>query len=262
MEKIKDQIYKIKVENDNLKEENKKLTDLKKKRITSNIEDKKIEVILWYVKTKYNKIFSTNVLYQYLLDEIKEKCGIAIDKNKLRDIYVKYIQDKLVEYLTCPLTADIFLNPVITPEGQTFDKNYLLKELRLKGQNPLTRNKLNQNELIENKLVLDLCEILKLNQDKFKMETIFQIRKLLINPKTNDFYSNPCVIHEGDRRGETEDGKGASNKYSNKVISNIIEQNGDILTNEFMFEINGNNKINSSLIFEDHLKTDSRLNIK
>ena len=262
LEKIKDQIHKIKIENDNLKEENKKLTDLKKKRNTSNIEDKKIEVILWYVKNKYNKIFSTNVLYQYLLDEIKEKCGITIDKNKLRDIYVKYIQDKLVEYLTCPLTADIFLNPVITPEGQTFDKNYLLKELRLKGQNPLTRNKLNQDELIENKLVLDLCEILKLNQDKFKMETIFQIRKLLINPKTNDFYSNPCVIHEGDRRGETEDGNGASNKYSNKVISNIIEQNGDILTNEFMFEINGNNKINSSLIFEDHLKTDSRLNIK
>ena len=64
------------------------------------------------------------------------------------------------------------------------------------------------------------------------METIFQIRKLLINPKTNDFYSNPYVIHEGDRRGETEDGKGASNKYSNKVISNIIEQNGDILTSK------------------------------
>ena len=88
LENIRDQIYKIKIENNNLQEENKKLIDLRNKRITSKIEDKKIEVILWYIKNKYNKIFSPNILYQYLLDEIKEKCGIIIDKNKLRDIYI------------------------------------------------------------------------------------------------------------------------------------------------------------------------------
>ena len=182
--------------------------------------------------------------------------------NKLRYIYVIYIKEKLIEYLTCPLTADIFLNPVITPEGQTFDKNYLLKELKLKKQNPLTRNNLIENELVENKLVLDLCEILKLNQDEFKMENIFQIRNLLINPKTHNYYSNPYVIQEGNRRGETEDGIGTTNKYCNKVISNIIEQNGDILTYEFLIEINGNNKINKSLIVEENVQTDSRLIFK
>ena len=262
LENIQDQIYKIKIENNNLQEENKKLIDLKNKRITSYIEDKKMEVILWYIKNKYNRIFSPNVLYQYLLSEIKEKCGISIDKNKLRDIYIIYIKDKLTECLTCPLTADIFLNPVITPEGQSFDKNYLLKELKLKGQNPLTRNNLRENELIENKLVLDLCETLKLNQDEFKMENIFQIKKLLINPNTHDYYSNPYVIQEGNRRGETEDGVGTTNKYSNKVISNIIEQSRDILTDEFLIEINGNNRINNSYIFEGNLQTDSRINIK
>ena len=262
LQKIEVKINTIKTEINNLREENKKLNDSANKGIATNIENKKIEVILWYIKNKYNKTFSQNILYQYLLDEAKEKCGITIDKNKLRDIFVIYMKDKLTEYLTCPLTADIFLNPVITPEGQTFDKNYLLKEIKLKKQNPLTRNNLNEKELVENKLVLDSCELLKFNQDKFKMENIFQIRKLLINPKTNKYYSNPYVIKEGDRRGETEDGIGNIDKYSNKVISNIIEQNGDILTNEFMFEINGNNKINKSLIVEENVQTDSRLIFK
>ena len=261
-EQSTNQINAINKQNNYLNEENEKLVVFNKKNNKLNVEEKKIEVILWYVKNKYNKIFSPNILHQYLLDEIKDKCGLIIDKYKFQNIFLNYIKENFAENLTCPLTADIFNNPVITPEGQTFDKNYLLKEIKLKGQNPLTRNKLEEEKLIVNKLVLDLCEILKFHYDEFKMEHFLEMRKLLINPRKKTLYTNPFVISEGSSKGETDDGIGEITQYSNKVILNIIEQNKEVLSDDFVKDISGNNGLNNLFNFEDNLNSDARLNIK
>ena len=61
----------------------------------------------------------------------------------------------------------MFSNPYITPDGQTFDKLAIWQQIKKKGVNPITNNKLFQEDLIENKLVLDICEIIKLNSDYF-----------------------------------------------------------------------------------------------
>ena len=192
------------------------------------------------------------------MEKIKNKCGEDIDKNKSQKIYLDYIKEKFVGYLNCPLSADIFYEPVITPEGQTFEKEYLLKYLKTKKENPLTRNKLWEEQLIENKLVKNLCEIL--NQSEFSIDNFIKIKKLLINPENNEFYSNPIVIKEGNKKGETKEGNALSSEYSNKVVLNIIEQDIDILSDEFFEEQNENN-INNLDNIEETLNTDTRLNI-
>ena len=167
---------------------------------------------------------------------MKEKFKININNSsKIKEIFLFYIKEKFIECLTCPLTADIFLNPVTTPEGQTFDKNYLLKELEKTGKNPLTRSPLNENHLVENKLVRDLCEILKFNLNNFDMKSFKEMKNLLINKNTKKFYSNPYVINVGINKGETTDEFVFKNpNYSNRVILNIIEQFKEILGDDFI----------------------------
>jgi len=198
----------------------------------SRVESKKIEAIIWYVNKKYNKSFDSDILYQNLLIEVKDKCGIKINKEKFEEIFLLYVKEKFSQCLICPLKNDFFENPVITPEGQTFDKDYLLKEIQKIGKNPLTNTNLNENQLIENKLVKDLCGIFKSNYNDFNMNTFLKMRKLLINKSTNTFYTHPIVL----RNCYTEEGLGinSNEEYLNKVILNLIEKNKEILGDEFI----------------------------
>ena len=259
--KILNEISSIEKSNNLLKEENQKLIELKKTRVSNNIDDKKIEVILWYVEKIYKEKISLNILYKYLLKEIRDKCGEAIDKDKLRNICLGYIKEKFEECLTCPITDNIFINPVITPEGQTFDKYNIEKYLKKKGENPLTRKKLFKAQLIENTLIKKLCVILISNKDELSMDNFIKMRKLLINPENNNFYSNPFVIKGGDEKGETEEGMGLISEYSNKLILNIIDQNKVILSDEFLEDINEKD-INHLYNTEENINTDVRLNVE
>ena len=236
IEALKNKNKLLKEANDKILKELTELNDEYENSVLSNVENKKIEVILWYVKKKYNKSYPPDIIYQILTIEMKEKFKININNSsKIKEIFLFYIKEKFIECLTCPLTADIFLNPVTTPEGQTFDKNYLLKELEKTGKNPLTRSPLNENHLVENKLVRDLCEILKFNLNNFEMKSFKEMKNLLINKNTKKFYSNPYVINVGINKGETTDEFVFKNpNYSNRVILNIIEQFKEILDDDFI----------------------------
>ena len=259
-ERINNKIAEIERKNNLLKEENQNLIELIKCKVSNNIDDKKIEVILRYVKNNYKENFSPNLLHKYLLEETRDKFKEVIDKNKLRNIFLCYIKEKFEECLTCPLTGDIFINPVIAPEGQTFDHLFISKIVNDKGENPTTRNKLSEKELIDNLLIKELSVIFKNNEKEFSMESIKEMKKLLINHKNNKLYSNPVAIQKGDKRGETEEGIGLISKYSNKAILNIIEQNKEYLSDEFLEDLEDNN-VNNLLYNEETLNTDTRLNI-
>ena len=105
-----------------------------------------------------------------------------------------------------------------------------------------------------------------LNQEPWSMHNFLEMRKLLINPENKKFYSNPVVIKEGDKKGETEEGIGFIAEYSNKVVLNIIEENKEILNDRFFEDIKENNSnnlnnINNLNIIEETINTDIRLNI-
>ena len=80
----------------------------------------------------------------------------------------------------------------------------------------------------------DLCEIFRANYDNFNMTDLLEMKNLLINKNTKKFYTNPVVIKIGFKKGETEESKNKNEEYSNKVILNLIEQNKDILSDEFI----------------------------
>ena len=236
---IQNEINELDIINYFIKTQNNKLINsgnVKGKITQKNISDKKIDAILLYFKDHYNKSFSPNDLFQYFLDKIKENYGLDIDQNKFREMSLIYIQKKLTEYLICPLSKNIFIDPVTTMEGQTFERDEILKEINLKGKNPLDGKNLNSNELIENKLVAKISKMLRTNKG-FKLETFVEIRKLLINPNNKDYFSNPYVICEGSKIGETAEDENDTMNYKNKVIANIIEQNGELLSNDFLEDI-------------------------
>ena len=168
--------------------------------------------------------------------------------------------------MKCPITFDIFKNPVITPEGQTYDNYEIIKVLEKQGVNPLSKKELTEEQLINNILVKKLSVIITENKDELTKNNFNKIKKFLINPENKKFYSNPVVIKEGDKKGETEEGIGLIKEYSNKVILNIIEQNKEILSDEFFEDKNENNINNKNnginLNYnQDTLNTVTRLNI-
>ena len=107
-------------ENRNLKMENNILKKEKIKADNNSIRNKKIEILIDFIKSKYNINISKDLLYKKLLLEIKDKCELIINKKKYEEIIINYIKENVFKFLKCPLSKNYFNNPYITPEGQTF----------------------------------------------------------------------------------------------------------------------------------------------
>ena len=230
------ELNEVKNKNDLLREENQRLINEKSK-ISKNIFiRKKIDIICHYIKSNYNMNLSTDILFKKLLYEIKEKCGLVIDKKIYEEIAINYIKQRLSNYLLCPITCQIFSNPYITPDGQTFDKIAIMKKIQITGLNPITNKELKPEELIENKLVLDISEIMKLNYDYFTIQHFQEIKKLLKSKITNKLYEYPCVVYEGSDKGNTKEKYNFEKfeKYPNLVIKNMIKQNLEIFDDNFL----------------------------
>ena len=165
--------------------------------------------------------------------EIKDKHGLIIDKKKYEEIILNYFKQNVFRYLKCPLSKELFDNPYITPEGQTFEENRIMEEINKTGLNPITNTNLKSEELIKNKLVLDIVEIISNHEFDFNIQHIKEIKQKLISNLTKKLYENPHVISSGDNKGDTRDFPKLT-KYPNLVIKNIIEHNLDIFDDNFL----------------------------
>ena len=257
-------------ENTRLKNENKKLNSIKKEQLrkcnnsnnndnNSNLIYLKIEMICDYIKTNHDINITKNSLNKKFFLQIKDECGLIIDQNKYEEIALEFAKERISECLKCPLTKKIFTNPYITPEGQTFEKNEIMKTFLESKKNPITNKKINSQELIENKLVLDICKILNENYDHFDKNNFDDIKNLLISKETNKYYENPVV----DKNGETKESKTKDfkEKYRNKVIKDFIEKNREILDDNFIFldfEINSDKYDNDVIININNIDSSSR----
>ena len=250
-----EELNELRKENLNLKQENKRLKEDKSKMDKNIIRKKKIEIICQYVKEKYNINISNDTLLKKFFLEIRKKCdGFEIDKSKYEEIILNYIKQRIFGYLYCPITGQMFSNPYITPDGQTFDKLAILKQIKQKGVNPITNNNLTQDDLIENKLVLDICEIIKLNMDYFNIQHFKEIKKLLKSKITKEFYKFPYVISQGNDKGCTKEQYSFVNKekYPNLVIMYMIKQNSEIFDDNFL-------KLDLEIDYEKILKIEQNL---
>ena len=62
------------------------------------------------------------------------------------------------EDLKCPITQEIFVNPVITSDGQTYSREAITKWLQTHITSPITNTKLSNKTLIPNIIVRNLAE--------------------------------------------------------------------------------------------------------
>ena len=195
-----------------------------------------MEIIREYIKSNNQIKISSNSLLKKLLIEIKHKCnGLTINQKKYEEIIINYIKQRITSYLLCPITNQLFSDPYITPDGQTFEKETILNQIEKKGVNPINNNRLYSDELIENKLVSDICKLLKINSD-FNLNNFIEIKKLLLDTGTKKLYEFPCVISRGIIKGLTEEKFNYENskRYPNLVIKNLISQNLEIFEDDFL----------------------------
>ena len=59
------------------------------------------------------------------------------------------------DYLVCPLTNRLFENPVITPDGHTYDRDAVLLYINLNHKDPSTGSELTEEDIIPNKSISD-----------------------------------------------------------------------------------------------------------
>ena len=242
---LNEELDNLKENNNNLGKEIEKLKNSKqviykdlekmKKLINENKKINQLNVIQFYtnkeiMSKKYNKNFYIKQIFLKELKEIKNNCGLNVDSDNFKEICLYYIKSKLIENLTDLKTKNIFLNPVITQDGKTYEKDNLRKS----------------DIYVENKLVLEICKILKESGEELTFENFQKIKELLINKKTCFFYKNPIVKTLGVNKGETFEDDNVIFGYKNKVIMNIIEDIRELLDDDFFkFQVVENAEIAS-----------------
>jgi hypothetical protein len=60
------------------------------------------------------------------------------------------------EEITCPLTREVFVEPVIDYEGNTYEKDAILEWLKTHPTSPITRSRLREDQLIPNRVLKNL----------------------------------------------------------------------------------------------------------
>eukprot|EP00980_Cylindrotheca_fusiformis_P015178 scaffold4199_cov101-Cylindrotheca_fusiformis.AAC.6 len=64
------------------------------------------------------------------------------------------------EEFTCPLTRDVFVEPVIDAEGNTYERDAILEWLQHNDTSPITRNQLAEHHLVPNRVLKNLIAAL------------------------------------------------------------------------------------------------------
>ena len=189
-------------------------------------------MIQYYIKRKKDE-YNDYSPKSAFLKKIYKNLGLKITHPKFQEIALYYIRKKLLEYLSDPKDYNLFINPIISPEGDTFNYN--------KKKAPIC---------VENHLASKICQILR-NKNKLDKNDLNKLKQLFKDKKTGKYFKNPIVISSGKDKGETIEGDDNVNKcYRNKVILNIINEIEIILIDDFFNfeEINYNdyNDINNN----------------
>ena len=66
--------------------------------------------------------------------------------------------ETILEMITCPISAEVMIEPVIASDGQTYDKKHILEWLSRNSISPITREPLNEAGLYTNTAVKFMCD--------------------------------------------------------------------------------------------------------
>ena len=86
-------------------------------------------------------------------------------KNPLEDLapepqLIETTPQPIIDACTCPITYEIMRDPVIDPEGNSYEKLAIISALKKNPKSPITRTPLNENQLTENRALKQTIEAL------------------------------------------------------------------------------------------------------
>jgi hypothetical protein len=73
------------------------------------------------------------------------------------------------DIIVCPLGHNIYIDPVITPDGNTYDKNNLEIWVKKFNKEPITSNLLNMKDVIPNKQLKEIVEFIRIHQNQINI---------------------------------------------------------------------------------------------
>ena len=106
-------------------------------------------------KKSSQKIFSRykisgNKQNKILIDSKKQKLINEVNIKKEEKKNEKNLKDEENEYFgICPITQEYMKNPVLAPSGNYYEKDAILEWIKIRGNDPLTREPLSPDMLIE-----------------------------------------------------------------------------------------------------------------
>ena len=208
------------------------------------------------------------------IKELENNPDIPISKiNKKR---LEFLKEKFYDALTCPISLDIFKEPVIVNSGHTYEKEYIMKIINDTGIDPLTRKPLNKHIVIDNYLVNKLNNVFNsgINFNENIFNKMIELLKCHLSKK---IFHEPYLASVG-YKGMTYERSYIETYVFNKKKDPTFNENiqGDLIKNyvikdmvDALIEMNQKSKdysieirneidvkYNNDLISDDKLKND------
>jgi STIP1 family protein 1 len=72
-----------------------------------------------------------------------------------------FVRARAPAHLLCPITLQVMTDPVITPSGETYERQAIEQWLETHGTDPQTRRPLTKEQLIPNRRLKETVEVHK-----------------------------------------------------------------------------------------------------
>eukprot|EP00501_MAST-03F_sp_TOSAG23-6_P000545 GSMAST32.ASY1.ANO1.566.1 assembled CDS len=79
--------------------------------------------------------------------------------------------------LCCPITLDIYKDPVVAADGHTYERAAILRHFQTKNTSPLTNEVLPNRNLVPNLHCKSLCVAWKEKQARMKSDSVAKAKK-------------------------------------------------------------------------------------
>ena len=127
-------------------------------------------------------------------EEIKNlELNPSVPKYQINQKRLEFFKEKFHVALSCPISLDLFKDPVIVKSGHTYEREYITQIIRQTGKDPETREQLTLEDITSNYLVNKIVQEFRPNENDFNENTYNNIIELLKCPLSHQLFKNPCV---------------------------------------------------------------------
>jgi hypothetical protein len=96
-----------------------------------------------------------------MIEKIKEEEVNPLDELCPEPELIEGLPMELIKQFECPITYEIMRDPVIDPEGNSYERLAIEHHLKKNGTSPITRRTLRGEELVENRALKSAIDAVK-----------------------------------------------------------------------------------------------------